>query len=476
MKLLYTTPELEYPPKGGPRLRVDNSIKALASVGEVILVSRRSIEQIGGEPAVEHYQKYCSNIYFLTDGDSQIAAEQINKIALMECAEVIWMGFGNISYEIRLQMIKQQCPFRIVMDTDAVWSRFVLRGLSYAENLQQKMKVFAQGILKRWEESWGTSLSHVTTAVSEVDAMYYRLFNQTPYAVDLFSNVIDPASYAAEYPNPSIQKPCVYLAGTFWPGSPMEQAAVWFLRDILPIVRRSYPHIHVYIIGTGITEPVKNLADRNVTIAGRVESVLPYLKNADVALVPLMFESGTRFKIMEAGICSIPCVSTTLGAEGIPVTHGRDILIADGGEDFARAIVYLLDNPVQAKRIAEHCKVLIQRNYSIDSAVLEACSILSNLLRFQSVPVYSLDNALDTIASKVYPAMAAGDVYAMFAYAVLIFGAMLSKYGNTPPFILEEEKEQINELLQHVSSRVSDHTNIRRALALLNSHNMSLVQ
>src|SRR4029077_17781489 len=134
----------------------------------------------------------------------------------------------------------------------------------------------------------------------------------------------------------------VYLAGTFWPGSPMEDAARWVIENILPIVRQQIPNLHLYIVGADSDKTVPDISDPKITITGKLPSVLPYLSHADVSLVPLRFESGTRFKILEAGACGIPVVSTTLGAEGIAVEHGRDILLADEPEAFASSIIRLI--------------------------------------------------------------------------------------------------------------------------------------
>ena len=95
--------------------------------------------------------------------------------------------------------------------------------------------------------------------------------------------------------------------------------------------------------------------------------------------MPLRFESGTRFKILEAGACGIPVVSTTLGAEGIPVTHGRDILIADEPETFAESIVQLIANRDLAMGVGESLKMLVRDKHSVASLAQEGQSILKCL-------------------------------------------------------------------------------------------------
>jgi glycosyltransferase involved in cell wall biosynthesis len=110
-----------------------------------------------------------------------------------------------------------------------------------------------------------------------------------------------------------------------------------------------------------------------------VDTVLPYLYNSNVAIVPLSFESGTRFKILEAAACGIPIVSTTLGAEGIPVSHDIDILIADTSDEFANGVVRVIKDIDFAKSIAGECSKLVRQNYSIEHLMREGEVILNSL-------------------------------------------------------------------------------------------------
>jgi glycosyltransferase involved in cell wall biosynthesis len=114
---------------------------------------------------------------------------------------------------------------------------------------------------------------------------------------------------------------------------------------------------------------------------GKVDSVLPYLCNTDVAIVPLRFESGTRFKILEAGACKKPVVSTTLGAEGLPVTNNHDIIIADDEKDFAKGIIKIIEDKHYAEIIAGNLYKLIREKYTIENLENEMSVIISELNR-----------------------------------------------------------------------------------------------
>ena len=304
---------------------------------------------------------------------------------LLECIDedvidVVWFGYGNMSYHLISAMKRKRPAVKVVCDTDSVWSRFVLRALPLEKNAFKKIRIHRAGLRKQREERVSTDLCNVTSAVSEVDAEYYRSIARDPARVKVFSNVIDLDNYRTVSPvPPGFRKPSIYLAGSFWNNSPMEFAARWVINDILPLVKVEIPDIHLYIVGNNSDRVLKNINDASVTVTGKVDSVLPYLCNADVAIVPLQFESGTRFKILEAGACAIPVVSTTLGAEGIPVNHEEHLLIADSAEDFARSIVRIVHDKVLSRSLAENGNKLIRMKFSVESLSNEARSILDYL-------------------------------------------------------------------------------------------------
>ena len=408
--ILFTTPILQHPAIGGPCLRIETCIKALAQISDLHIYSRVSFETLGGATGFSFFQQYCKSFYFapctipdkhyvrfakrtinflyrkitkrniFTSKESEKDFQDLLKVADAIQADIIWLGFGNISYPI-LKYIKSNSNYKVVLDTDSVWSRFILRELPLAPNKAEYQKIARAGQEKEEEERWGTQLADVTTAVSKVDADYYLSLAKHPQQIHLFSNVIDPETYQqVPPPTANFKSPSIYLAGTFWQRSPMSDAAHWMIREVLPLLRRQIPDIHFYIVGTGSDRELSDINDLGITITGKLPSVLPYLCYADVALVPLRFESGTRFKILEAGACGTPVVSTTLGAEGIPVAHEKDILIADEPELFADSIIRLITDCGCAIKIAENLKKLVHEKYSVASLAKEGQPILNYLM------------------------------------------------------------------------------------------------
>jgi glycosyltransferase involved in cell wall biosynthesis len=404
MRVLFTSPVLEHPAAGGPQLRIENSILALNRVSELYVVSRVDKNKLGGEEAEQFYRQNCREFVYAPSANrlsanryARLLQQVFNKILLSDDADfildsvdrhkidVIWFGYGNVSYSLIKKIKAIRSDIKVVCDTDSVWSRFVLRELPFEKDPARRKKIELEGKAKEHEERGWVNLCDVTTAVSKIDKEYYRSIADNPERVMLFSNVIDLASYSSPpLPPTAFRRPTVYLAGTFWPQSPMEQAARWLLDEIWSLVRCEVPNAHLYIVGSGSQKVLADIDDPSVTVTGKLPSVLQYLCNADVALVPLKFESGTRFKILEAGACAIPVVSTTLGAEGIPTTSGHDILIADTPEYFAKAIISVINDRQLAESLGVNLKELVSRYYSVDALAIEGQAILDHLLEIHN--------------------------------------------------------------------------------------------
>jgi len=139
---------------------------------------------------------------------------------------------------------------------------------------------------------------------------------------------------------------------------------LYFCGDVLPLIRAEEPDVRLTIVGRTPTPAVKKLADDPaVTVTGRVDDVRPYMRDAAVYIVPLRIGGGTRLKIFEAMSMAKAVVSTTVGAEGLPVTNGRDIDIADEPARFAHAVVHLMRDTEARRGMEAAARRLVVERY-----------------------------------------------------------------------------------------------------------------
>lgn len=126
-----------------------------------------------------------------------------------------------------------------------------------------------------------------------------------------------------------------------------KDAVLYFWKDIYPILKKKYPQVKMTFVGTA---PPKEIADAtksdgHVRVTGFVDDIRPYIEEAAVMVVPIRIGSGTRLKILDAMAMGKAIVSTSVGCEGINVSDGENIVIADNREDFASKTIELLKNP-----------------------------------------------------------------------------------------------------------------------------------
>ncbi len=159
---------------------------------------------------------------------------------------------------------------------------------------------------------------------------------------------------------------------------PNEDAMLFFCRDVLPLIRAEEPDVTLSIVGRAPTPAVKRLADvPGVQVTGRVADVRPYIEEAAAYVVPLRIGGGTRLKIFEAMAMAKAVVSTTVGAEGLPVTPGEHVVLADEPRLFSRAVVRLLRDVDRRRQLEAAARTLVVERYDWSAVAGELESALA---------------------------------------------------------------------------------------------------
>jgi glycosyltransferase involved in cell wall biosynthesis len=155
----------------------------------------------------------------------------------------------------------------------------------------------------------------------------------------------------------------LHIGTMYWP--PNIDGVLWFAHEVYPLIRQQRPDVCFDIVGARPPQEIAALnGDRTgINVTGYVADPTFYLQRAALMVVPLRAGGGMRVKILNAMAQGLPVVSTTLGAEGIGVADGENILIADTPADFAAAVLRLLENQALAARLGTAGRRLIEQTY-----------------------------------------------------------------------------------------------------------------
>jgi glycosyltransferase involved in cell wall biosynthesis len=214
----------------------------------------------------------------------------------------------------------------------------------------------------RRSEAQACARASMTLTVSEVDRTRLAA-DAADAAIRAIPTGVD-TSYFAPRGSEEIPAALVFTGSMDW--YPNEDAVLYFLESILPRIRREVPGASFSIVGRSPTARViaAAAAAAGVQVTGTVDDVRPHIARAAVYVVPLRIGGGTRLKIFEAFAMGKAVVSTTVGAEGLPLVSGQHFIQADDPADFAGAVVGLLRDPLRCRSLGAAGRELVETRYS----------------------------------------------------------------------------------------------------------------
>jgi polysaccharide biosynthesis protein PslH len=218
-----------------------------------------------------------------------------------------------------------------------------------------------QGASQELERAWLPRFSLVL-ATSPADAALVR--DLAPQArVVVYPNALPPTPLPVAGDEESI----VFSGNMEY--HPNLTAVRFFRREIWPRLRERWPLLVWRLVGKNPAAVRRYTAgDARIEVAGPVADAVSEIARSRVAVVPLLTGSGTRLKILEAWAAGVPVVSTTIGAEGLPVHDGETALLADSSEAFARAVTRLLTCGELRRKIGGAGRRLLEKEFTWESA------------------------------------------------------------------------------------------------------------
>jgi glycosyltransferase involved in cell wall biosynthesis len=394
MHILFLTQVLPYPLDAGPKVRAYYTLRYLASKHKVTLLS--FVRPSDPPAAVDHLRSLCAAVHTLpmlrspwrdgwhllrslaTDSPFLIARDWMPEMAwLIERivhesgaidavhADQLWMA----PYALHAKEAANGRQPQIVLDQhNAVFQ--IPRRLAEHEGNPLKRLVLSLEARKlvRFEQETCRQFDHVAW-VTEEDRMALRQTQTNGHASGQKEELtipicVDPQSTRTVQPR-NHRCRVTFLGGMHWP--PNAEGIAWFAREVWPRVQAQVPDSVLTLIGKqppALFTKDLNAPPESIDVTGYVEDLNPYLEETAVFIVPLHAGGGMRVKILDAWCWGLPVVSTAIGAEGLAACHGQNLLLADSAEEFAAAVVQLLQKPDLAKTIGYGGRQTVEAQYN----------------------------------------------------------------------------------------------------------------
>lgn len=153
---------------------------------------------------------------------------------------------------------------------------------------------------------------------------------------------------------------------------PNVDAATWFVDNIWPAIKASAKSsLRLLIVGRDAQRFLSLGERKDVLVCNNVANVAEAFAAATVFVAPLRAGAGTRLKVLEAAAYGVPMVSTSVGARGLPLKQGRDLLVADGESEFAAAVLEALGDRVSSERRAVSARSLVCQKFDVRHVTAE---------------------------------------------------------------------------------------------------------
>jgi sugar transferase (PEP-CTERM/EpsH1 system associated) len=256
-------------------------------------------------------------------------------------------------------LIDWKTPPPKILFTHNVEAQVWARHYKIASNPLVKLACWLESRALQRAERRYVQLADYVLAVSENDRATFAQYAD-PSRISVIPTGVD-TEYFQPSQCPEQPDTTIFTGSMDW--MPNEDGVAYFVEKILPLIRRQIPAAAFWAVGRRPPRRLQALASDSIVVTGAVEDIRPYLAKAALCVVPLRSGSGTRIKIFEAMAMGKAVVSTSMGAEGLPVRHGENIILADDPADFARQVVDLLRDPPRRQRLGHAARQLVEQSY-----------------------------------------------------------------------------------------------------------------
>lgn len=400
MRILFVASSVPVPPTNGQAIRTLSMLRALACRGHDVTFVSFTATLSSDRP--EPLSSYCSAIDLMEVqcGNLSQQSDYFGRLrSLLRFQSYSVERFRSSVMRAKIDEHLREAPFDLIFSDNLyvtsnipetsvpillnchnVEYLILQRYADMERNPLKRLYAMQESARLRAAEKQACERARAAIACSEIDLGILKTLCPS-LRVFVVPNVVDtdsllPEKNGTQDPNEPV---LLYQGGMDW--YPNRDAVAYFAHSILPLIRMEIPSARFLVAGRNppprFVEELGNAGA--VEFTGTFADIRPYFKEAGVVVVPLRVGGGTRIKILEAAAAGKPIVSTTLGAEGLDLHNGEEIILADEPAEFAQAVITLLKNPSLQRELTESARRTVVERYShrilqkiLDDALEEA--------------------------------------------------------------------------------------------------------
>ncbi len=218
--------------------------------------------------------------------------------------------------------------------------------------------------LARYEPALLQQYDQVVFVTAEDRGAIEAVSHQTagaPANVSIIPICVDPSEKQPVIPTANPQR-VLFLGPLFWP--PNAEGVLWFAREVWQAIHAQYPQARFTVVGRNPPESVAQLHGKdNIEVTGYLPDLATVLAETGALVVPLRAGGGMRVKILDAWCWGLPIVSTSIGAEGINLQDGQNLLLADSPAAFAEKVIAVLQDSQLQTRLRQNGRLWVEQQY-----------------------------------------------------------------------------------------------------------------
>ncbi len=386
-KILFLTPDLPYPPHQGAAIRSFNLIKNLAARHEIHLLS--FVQESNSLNRIGPLSRYCSSIATIPDGDRSTRQRALSVLFSTKPDMALRLPSAQFANQLRICLDSERFDFVQVEAIEMAQYGLAIKEMGLASpplvifddinaeymlqrrafEVDVKHPTFWLGAfysllqwqkLRRYESEVCREMDKVVVVSPADGQALQRLVPGLETTV--VPNGVDTSYYSPGDMDRESDVTLVFTGKMDF--RPNVDAVLWFAQEVLPLIQEDIPRAHFNVVGRNPhrrLQPLKELP--GITLTGYVEDIRPYIAEAGIYVAPLRVGGGTRLKILEAMSMSKAIVSTSVGCEGIDITPGEELLIADEPLIFANKVLSLMNDRRRRRELGLAARRLAETRY-----------------------------------------------------------------------------------------------------------------